>query len=360
MNALYLIPGKVGGTEIYLRELLRALATVDADNQYFVFTNRETGEDLVPKAANFHWKPLRVSGSFRAARLVYEQILLPLWAKSHQLDVMLNPGFTSPILSPCPNVTVFHDLQHKRHPELFRRIDLPFWRLALWLSAWRSARVIAVSEFTRQDVQHFYRRCSDKLSVIPHGVDQAFFALDRAKPEAYILCVSTLHPHKNFGRLLKAYARANLKQRLVCVGMFGFSTKQLHALRANLGLQDTVEFTGWIPRQKLLELFEKAYSVIYPSLFEGFGMPVVEAMAAGIPTACSAIPPLRELGGDAVLYFDPHDQDALCEAMQRVCQDDELRTRLSRAGQIRARRYDWNETAKLTLKVLTNAAVRTA
>lgn len=157
INALYLIPGGVGGTEIYLRELLKALARIDTHNLYFIFTNRDTHADLVPRQANFHRKAQAVRASFRPARLLWEQIVLPLEAARHRLDVLFNPGFTSPLLAPCPSVTMFHDLQHKRHPEYFQRLDLPFWRLFLWVAAHRSRQLIATSEATRADLQHFYR-----------------------------------------------------------------------------------------------------------------------------------------------------------------------------------------------------------
>src|ERR1043166_4173745 len=135
INALYLIPGGVGGTEIYLRGLLGALAEIDADNQYFVFTNRETGSAIVPKSPRFSHVPQPVRARLRPARILWEQVALPLAAARLHLDVMLNPGFTAPLLCGCPQVTVFHDLQHKRHPENFRWFDLPFWRFLLYWSA---------------------------------------------------------------------------------------------------------------------------------------------------------------------------------------------------------------------------------
>src|SRR5579863_8838637 len=157
INALYLIPGGVGGTEIYLRELLAALAQIDAANEYFVFTNLETAVDLVPRQANFHGKPQAVHARFRPARILWEQIVLPLEASRYRLDVLFNPGFTAPIFSAVRNITVFHDLQHRRHPEYFRWFDLPFWRLLLYWSAHISTLLIADSEATRADLQLFYR-----------------------------------------------------------------------------------------------------------------------------------------------------------------------------------------------------------
>ena len=144
VNALYLIPGGVGGTETYLRALLAALAQIDRANQYVVFTNRETGDGLVPRQPNFTQAPQSLRAVNRPARLLWEQTVLPLAAARARIDVMLNPGFTSPIVCGCPQVTVFHDLQHKRHPEHFRWIDLPFWNFFLYWSA-RVARVVVAS-----------------------------------------------------------------------------------------------------------------------------------------------------------------------------------------------------------------------
>src|ERR1700722_3583230 len=224
VNALYLIPVGVGGTEIYLRELLAALATIDTVNDYFVFTNMETGQDLTPRQANFHWKPQAVHAIFRPARIIWEQTVLPLESARYRLDVMFNPGFTAPLAAPCPSITTFHDLQHKRYPEYFRWFDLPFWRFLLWAAAHRSRRLIAVSEATRADLLRFYRRRPERVVVVPHGVSPEFFTLDRSKTEPYLLCVSTLHVHKNIERLVRAYAAKPRPEKLILAGLRGFRT----------------------------------------------------------------------------------------------------------------------------------------
>jgi glycosyltransferase involved in cell wall biosynthesis len=275
INALYLIPGGVGGTEIYLRELLAALAELDQSNEYLVFTNLETQSDLVPKQANFQWKPQAVHARFRPARILWEQIVLPFEAARYHLDVLFNPGFTAPLFSPCRQVTVFHDLQHKRHPEYFRWFDLPFWRLMLWAAAHRSRRLIAVSEATRSDLLRFYRIPKDRIAVIHHGVEPAFAQLDRSHTESYLLCVSTLHPHKNLPRLIRAYGRKKRDFRLVLAGLRGFHAQAIERLVEELNLQDSVRITGWVPREELYSLYARARAFVYPSTFEGFGMPVL-------------------------------------------------------------------------------------
>jgi glycosyltransferase involved in cell wall biosynthesis len=360
VNALYLIPGGVGGTEIYLRHLLSALGGIDEINQYFLFTNRETGGGLATGRLNFHVAAQAVRASFRPARIAWEQTALPVAMAAHGLDVVLNPGFTAPLLCGCPQVTVFHDLQHKRHPEHFRRFDLPFWRFLLFWSAHLSRTLIADSEATRADLVRFYRLPEENIRVVPLGVDTEFFEIARRRnPEPFLLSVSTLHPHKNLDRLLRAFAKFRRTRpdfRLVIAGLRGFDAANLERLRKELGLQDAVELTGWIPREDLYSLYARAFAFLYPSTFEGFGLPVVEALAAAIPAACSDIEPLASTAGHAALRFTPEDDEALLEAMTRIVCDERLRQRLAAAGPERAKLFSWETTARLTLDALQDAA----
>jgi glycosyltransferase involved in cell wall biosynthesis len=360
VNALYLIPGGVGGTEIYLRHLLAALAEIDGSNEYVVFTNRETGGGLAPGGPNFRIVSQALRASFRPERILWEQTVLPLAVAKHKVDVLLNPGFTAPILCGCPQVTVFHDLQHKRHPEHFRWFDLPFWRLLLFWSAHLSRTVIADSEATRADLMRFYRLPRQRVRVVPLGVDPKFFEIAQARrPEPFLLSVSTLHPHKNLDRLLHAFSRfrqARPEFRLIVAGLRGFEADKLERLRRELNLADAVEFTGWIPREDLYALFARAFAFVYPSTFEGFGLPVLEAMAAGVPAACSHVEPLAGMAGDAVLQFNPQDDRALLDAMLQLVSDDRLRAELSLRGAQRASLFCWKTTARLTLDVVRETA----
>ncbi|HET8547832.1 MAG TPA: glycosyltransferase family 1 protein [Bryobacteraceae bacterium] len=353
VNALYMIPGGVGGTEIYLRNLLAALRKLDRDNEYFVFTNRETGADL-PCAVQ-----LPVTARNRPARLVAEQTLLAREARRLRLDVLLNAGFTAPWFSPCPNVTVFHDLQHKRHPEHFRWIDLPFWRISLYAAARRSRLLIAVSEETKRDLMRYYRLPPERIRVIPHGVEDAFFEVGRTRgiPEPFILCVSTLHPHKNHERLLRGFARfrtAHSGYNLVLAGLRGFHAGAVEHLIAELGLADAVRITGWIPRDELIRLYARAAAFVYPSTFEGFGMPVLEAMAAGLPVACSDIEPLRSLTSETTILFPPENEHAISAALERLIFDRSL----VEPARVRARQFSWEECARQTLAALTEGSLR--
>jgi glycosyltransferase involved in cell wall biosynthesis len=304
-----------------------------------------------------------VAARIRPARILWEQFVLPAAARRARLEVMLNPGFTAPALCPCPCVTVFHDLQHKRHPEFFRWFDLPFWRLLLWQSAHTSALLLADSEATRADLLRYYQVPERKVRVAPLGVSERFFELGRHRaPDGgppYVLAISTLHPHKNLDRLVRAFAifrRSLPEYRLVIAGMYGFYTEPLRKRIAELGLEDCVRLTGWIPQQELDDLYRKAAFFIHPALFEGFGLPVVEALAAGVPAACSNIEPLRSIVADAALTFDPSSEEAIAQAMLRLARDERLREQLSAAGPLRARRFSWKRTAEITLEALREAA----
>ncbi len=360
INALFLIPGEVGGTEIYLRFLLHSFSRVDPANEYFVFLNRETGPDLLPPSLRFHAVPCAVRAKFRPARILFEQVRLPGLLARRGIDVLLNPGFTSPFRARCPQVTVFHDLQHKVHPEFFRRLDLPFWDFLLAGSASHSNGLIAVSANTARDLAQTFPQSAGKIATIPHGVDPEFFRIGQQRfgrsPQPFVLIVSTLHPHKNLERTLDAFRNfriAHPEFRLVIAGLKGFATYSIQNRIRDLRLWPHVDVTGWIPRSKLYELFATATAFLAPSLFEGFGLPLVEAMAAGLPVACSAIRPFRETADGIARMFDPHSPDGISAALEFVTGNNEFRIRASIEGPQRARAFDWDSTARATLAELT-------
>jgi glycosyltransferase involved in cell wall biosynthesis len=233
----------------------------------------------------------------------------------------------------------------------------------LWLSAHRSTLLLAVSEATGADLLRYYRLPKEKIRVVPQGVDKRFFEIgqkrrdDRLRP--YLLTVSTLHPHKNLDRLVRAFSefrRARPEFQLVIAGLRGFHANAVEELVSNLGLQGSVRLTGWIPREDLYSLFLRAHTFIYPTTFEGFGLPVLEALAAGVPTGCSSIEPVSGIAGDAALQFDPEDEAAILNAMVRLTSDTALRARLVDEGPRRAARFSWRKTAEVTLEALEHAA----
>lgn len=368
INALFLIPGGVGGTEIYLRFLLDALARIDSTNAYEVFLNAETDSSIVPASPAFRIVRCPVRASFRPARVLYEQFRLRQLLASHRIDVLLNPGFTAPLFAPLRQVTVFHDLQHKKHPGFFRRWDLPFWNLFLAGSVRCSDRLIAVSQSTAHDLAEYLPRSAGKISTVLHGVDPQFFAIGKTRQQVcgpthsgrpFVLIVSTLHPHKNLDRALDAFRlfrNSHPEYQLVIAGLKGLAAEAIEERSSRLNLLEDVVFTGWIPRGDLYALFLDATAFLAPSLFEGFGLPLVEALAAGIPTGCSSIAPFHETAAGVAHFFDPLSTDAIRAALEVITADEHFRSRARAAGPERAQRFEWNQCAEGTLRELVAAA----
>jgi glycosyltransferase involved in cell wall biosynthesis len=361
INALYLLPGQVGGTEIYVRELIAALAAVDETNEYFVYRNRETGLDLVPAQANFIDCPLPINATSRPARIVYEQSLFIRVLREKRNDVLLNTGFTAPLLATLPMATIFYDLQYKHHPEFFTRADLIAWSILLPLSGRRSKRIIAMSHDTQTDLHEQYPWSKGKVAIVPHGVDESLVRVgavrEREQPrEPLLLCVSAIRENKNLENLLRAFARFHASRphyRLVIVGPHAPLLKKLESLRDELGLHENVTFTGWISREKLMEYFARARALVFPSHFEGFGIPILEGLTARLPVACSDIAPTREIAGNAAAYFEPLDVDSMARAIESVTHDEAVRERNIELGAKRAVGYSWPANAAALVALLT-------
>ena len=371
INALDLIPGGVGGKEIYLANLLSALAAIDRRNVYYVFTNRETGRGLSPPKKNFHAIRGVLPARVRPPRLLWEQTILPLQGLRRRLDVVFSPGFTVPLATTARKVTVIHDLRHKRLPRNFGPLELQAWNFAVWSAVRASDRLVTPSERVKEDLTRTYGVPEERVSVIPHGVEESFFGLKRnaaygekflaeAKiPERpYLLAVSTLHPHKNWERLLEGYGKltaAGRAEHLVMAGLPGKSWNKVQALVESSGLAERVHLVGWAPRPVLLALFKHAEALVFPSMYEGFGLPVIEAMAAELPVACSDIPVLREVAGDAAIFFDPLSVDQIADTVSRLLDDEAMRNRLVDRGRLRAAGLSWRAAAERTLAALLEA-----
>jgi glycosyltransferase involved in cell wall biosynthesis len=359
VNALFLIPGGVGGTEVYLRNLLAAFANKPRNHQFIVFVNRETEADLVPNQPGFQTLQTGVAAVSRPRRILYEQLRLPHAARAAKIDVLFNPGFTAPLFLSCPNVTLIHDLQHHHHPEFFKRADLLAWRFLVWASIRSSERVITVSEAAREDIHATYGVPLDRILTAEPGVEPEFFSLERKGNEPLILCVSTLHPHKNIERLVDAFAAFRVRRpeyRLILAGMHGFHGDAVKRRIQHHGLESQITVTGWIPRPEILELYSRAQFAVFPSTFEGFGIPVVEAMAAGVPLITSDIRPMKDAAGGTALLFPPGDTQALTSAMEQFAASATLRASYASRARRRAARFTWDCTANTTLDALEQAA----
>ncbi len=369
INALYLIPGRVGGSEIYLRRLISALARIDRENEYVVFTNREN-RGTFDLGGNFTEHHCPVRGLVRPHRIAWEQLVLPWRARQHHLDVLHSPGFVAPLFAPCPSVVTVLDLIYLEFPETFPFLARQWMRFLVRHSVRRARAVIALSEYSRDEILWALDVPFWKIRAIPLGGGE-----ERAAPAApgeaekilarhgivppYLLTVAASHPHKNLVRLLEAYYRLEEKMshQLVILGVrhnrYG---ARLQGTVERLDLAGRVVFTGWVPEREKEIIYTRAACTIFPSLLEGFGLPVLESMRYGVPAACSDVPSLVEVAGEAACLFDPYSAESIAAAIRGCLFDRPLRERLIGQGRAHAARFTWEETARRTLEVYRSAA----
>jgi glycosyltransferase involved in cell wall biosynthesis len=256
-------------------------------------------------------------------------------------------------------VVTIHDLSFLRYPEGFRKQNRLYLSSFTQWSVQRARRVIAVSESTKRDVVHHYGISPDIVDVVHNGVDPCFqplpasetttFRARQGLPERFLLFVGTLEPRKNVIHLIESYAQlAADRPPLMLVGGKGWFYDEIFARVETLGLDDNVRYVGFVPPEDLPKWYNAATLLVYPSLYEGFGLPPLEAMACGTPVVTSTASSLPEVVGEAGLLVDPTDTEALTDAMNRVLGDQELQHEMGSAGLIQAQGFSWQKSARRT------------
>lgn len=344
------------GIHWYIHNLLLHLPEADPTVGYTVFLR-----DLdYSQRAGLRLKPSALPTDRPPVRLLWEQMVQPWAARRADLDLLHCPAFVGPVAGTVPFVVTVHDLSFLLFPEGFRGGNRTYLRLMTGWSVRRARRVIAVSESTRQDLVRLYGLEPGRVDVISNGVDAAFrplpagevtaFRVKKGLPERFLLFVGTLEPRKNVVRLVEAYARLPQPRcPLLLVGGKGWFYEQVFRRVEELDLIEEVGFVGYVPAEELPWWYNAATALVYPSLYEGFGLPALEAMACGTPVVTSTTSSLPEVVGQAGLLVEPTDVEALTAAMQRVLQDAVLRAQMRTAGLAQAAHFSWSGTASDTV-----------
>jgi len=366
INTLFLIPGKVGGSETYLRKVLAEMVRLDESVEYVLFTNRENAGTFPEAArANVEEVACNVRATSRPRRILYEQRVLPKLVQRHGCDVLWSPGYTAPLRLACPSVVSTFDVQFVHHPEDFSRVALLATRLLVPRAARKAAAILTLSEHSKRDVVEYCRVPAGRVHVVYLAADetaggdipddQQRSTLERLALEpGYILTVANAWPHKNVPALVRAHAMLpdECARQLVIVGIRGRGMDKVDAAVAQSRYGDRVVISGWLTERELWILYRNAGVFAFPSLFEGFGLPVLEAMAAGVPVVSSNAASLPEVYADAAISVDPRDEHAMADAIERVLQDDALARDLVERGRRNLARFSWRKTAEQTLDVL--------
>ncbi|HTA32896.1 MAG TPA: glycosyltransferase family 1 protein [Solirubrobacteraceae bacterium] len=369
LNLVFLVPGETGGMEVAARELIPAmLAVAPANIRFTAFVNRETAAagdgpwgELLPAVT------VPVNARSRAQWVLGEQTLLPVLAARRRVELLHSMASTAPLWGRFRRVVTVHDLIYARFPEAHAGLRDKGMRVLVPGAARRSDRVIADSQSTREDLVGLLSIPAERIDVVPLGLGTVRRGAALAEAEVrtrfelserlVLLSLSAKRPHKNLLALLGALAQLAPADRPVLV-IPGYPTAYERELRARAGALDLasdVRFPAWVSEQELEGLWSIARAFVFPSLYEGFGLPVLEAMARGVPVACSNASSLPEVAGEAALLFEPHEESAIAQALRQVLGDEALRERLRELGLARAREFTWERTARLTLETYARA-----
>ena len=355
---LLFFTGLKGGMESYVREVYGRLDRDDPELEFIGFASSELA------AARAPWFPgalvdSGISGEDRIAWARGELFAVDRFARRVGAAVLHCPANFGPASPHVPVVLTVHDLLAFRYPEYVPGRYAAVIRAMVRRAARTADRVITVSDASRGDLHDLLGVASDRVTVVPlAGSDASATATAEAdrRRDDQLLAVGNRMPHKNFERLLEALAAipASRRPRLVVTGSHG--PDPLAATVAALGLGEWVALRGWLGADELDRLYRESTALVFPTLFEGFGLPTLEAMSRGCPVICSDLPVLRDVAGPAARYFDPRDPASIDAAIEAVLSDAGLRTRMAAAGSARASEFSWERTARETRDVLRSVA----
>jgi glycosyltransferase involved in cell wall biosynthesis len=339
--------GRKSGVGYYSEELLKAMLAANHEDEFFVFSHRLLNASLPSSNGN-----LKFSNSAHfPVRAVYLHLLLPGVLDAAAPDICHYTNFLAPVSEHRPYVVTIHDMGlevlRDAHP-LAKRL---YTRRLIPRVAHKAKLIITNSEYSKWEIVRHLGIPEDRIRVTPLAASPEFAPVKARPANPYFLYVGNLEPRKNLERLIEAFARMPHKEhQLLVVGNRWYQGGAAQQKARSLGLNGRVRFLGYVPREDLPVLFGGATALVYPSLLEGFGLPVVEAMACGTPVITSNNSSLREVAGDAAVLIDPCEVREMTEAMVRVAEDYGLRTELSRKGLKRASEFSWKRTAELTME----------
>jgi glycosyltransferase involved in cell wall biosynthesis len=368
LNLVFLVPGETGGMETYARELLPRLAA-RADFRLTAFVNRVAAAEPERPWGDLPATVVPVDSRNRIMWVAGEQLHLPRLAQAAGCDLVHSLASTAPLRGRFRRVTTIHDLHFKLVPDAHFGLRGLGMRMLVPGAARRSHRIVTDAQATADDLVEHLGVDRTKIDVVPLGIGTTArlaptdTSVLRSRLDLgdrrVVLSLSAKRPHKNLPRLLDALALIPVERRPALI-LPGYPTPHEDELReraSTLDLTDDVRFVGWVDGADLEGLYALADCMCFPSLYEGFGLPVLEAMARGVPVCCSSRGALAEVAGDAALLFDPEDAAAIAAAVERILGDPAEAERLRAAGTVQAARFTWERTAAETVASYERALV---
>lgn len=345
------------GTEIYSRELIRALLALDHKNHYRLYTRERVAPDFfATRNTQYEIRTMPFPRLWTHTRLSFEMF-------TRAPDVLWVPAHVLPLVHPRRSFVTIHDLGQVHFPDAHPPLQRAYHNAAVWWAARAAAHLFADSESTRDDLSRFFRVPPEKISVVYPAYDAQLYRpmrdatiIEQVKAKycirgAYMLTIGTLHPRKNYVRLIEAFEKLSIANcHLVIVGKRGWLADEIFSRIKISHLQSLISILDYVPASDLPALISGARVFAFPSLYEGFGLPILEAQACGTPVVCSMTSSLPEVAGDAALFFDPLDVDAIAGALERAWSDDALRAKLIARGFENVKRFSWEVSARQILR----------
>lgn len=351
------LPNRVGSSQVAF-EWLSKLETIDEKNQYVIYLPVDPTSDMPKSREGWRYEIL-------PNKSLWTIFALSPAIRKEKFDIFFSPTHYGPLFAPCPQVISILDLSYKYFPQLFKKKDL--FQLNLWggYSVRAARKIITISNSAKSDIIREYGISNARVEVVYLGVKEVGGSKMSKKEilnkysieKPYILFVGTLQPRKNIVRLIEAYSKLKTENlKLVIVGRRGWQYEEIFASPEKFGVSDSVLFLEDVMDDELPAFYENAEIFVLPSLYEGFGLPILEAFKYGCPVLTSDVSSLPEAGGDAAIYFDPEDISDIAEKIEKVLSDKKLRDDMIKKGHEQVKRFSWEKSAKKVLQVLEEAA----
>ncbi|MHA1380624.1 MAG: glycosyltransferase family 4 protein [Candidatus Helarchaeota archaeon] len=358
------IPNQKTGVGKYATALVDALGKFDNENHYWIFVKKNQVNEFNPKKKNFHIIECSNLLNLKVFRVLWEQFLLPFIVLIKKIDILHSIHYTTPFLFSLRRIITFHDMTFFILPKKHTLLKRIFFKLIIPFSAKRADRIISVSESTKKDIESILKVSGRKIDVVYEIIDSIYRPIEKKNLileikkkygiyNNFILYVGTLEPRKNVSGLIRAYHNLvlsrNIVQDLVIIGKKGWGYEEIFKTVKDLNLGDRVVFTGYVPDSELVYFYNAAEIFIYPSFYEGFGIPPLEALACGTPTISSNISSMPEVVGDAGILIDPSNTKELSQMIFKLLSSKNLRENFRKKGLERAKEFSSERMAKKTI-----------